>query len=112
MRKFVVTLSYELGGETPPEAHKLLRAELCGRRWRDRCKDRPMPRGTLWMERTVDDDATTSTVHDVCASDLRTSAAAVARAGLPLRVVRAWLHVSGGGTYGLAGEDALVVPSE
>ena len=37
---FVATLTYELDPSTAPDARKLLRAELCGRRWQDRHEGR------------------------------------------------------------------------
>lgn len=110
IRRFYATLSYELHPTTPPDARKLLRAELCGRRWQDRHKAALMPSNTVWIERGAGDDETTDDVHAACVRDLREAAAAVARRGLPIRVVRAWVHVSGAGTCGLAPPDAFDAP--
>src|SRR4051812_35012503 len=38
MRQFIATMSYELHNSTLPDARKLLRAELVGRRWQDRVR--------------------------------------------------------------------------
>jgi len=102
MPKFVCSMSYELDPSAAEEAKKLLRAELVGRRWRDRAGDRPLPRNTVWIFRSAGDDETADQVHDACTRDLKTAADAVRSAGLPVKVLRAWIHVSGGGTYGLA----------
>ena len=40
---FIATLAYELDAATSPEAHKLLRAELVGRRYNDRKDGKRMP---------------------------------------------------------------------
>ncbi|MFO0587807.1 MAG: hypothetical protein U0441_09720 [Polyangiaceae bacterium] len=107
MRTFVVTMSYELHPATPPDARKLLRAELVGRKWSDRHKTMLMPSGTVWAQRSAEDDETTDDVHARCVSELRDAAIAVARTGRPIAVVRAWLHISGGGGMGLATAESL-----
>lgn len=104
MRKFIATMSYELSADTPPDARKLLRAELVGRRYKDMVRDRRMPRHTVWIERSAEDDQTTGDLHDLCAAELRASAAAVAKTGRPIRVLRAFIQVAGGGTFGLTPE--------
>ncbi|HEX5632663.1 MAG TPA: hypothetical protein VFX50_05520 [Gemmatimonadales bacterium] len=104
MRTFYCTMVYDLSADTPPDAQKLLRAELVGRRWHDRVRDRRMPAGGLWIDRKVTDGETTDDVHLSCATDLRDAARAVAATGRPIRVLRAWIQVAGGGTYGLAPE--------
>lgn len=111
-RTFYCTMSYELHPTTPPEARKLLRAELVGRRWNDRSKALLMPSSTLWIRRAATDDETTDDLHAHCARDLRDAAAAVARTGRPIQVVRAWIHVSGAGTFGLAPAEALALPGQ
>jgi hypothetical protein len=104
-RKFIASLSYELSADTSEDARKLLRAELVGRRWRDRERERRMPRQALFCIRNVTDDKqTTDTLHALCATELRQAAAAVAAAGLPIKVLRAFIHVAGAGTYGLTPE--------
>jgi hypothetical protein len=107
MRKFVCTMSYELGPETPEPTAKLLRAELCGRRWRDRVDERLLPRNTLWIERSAEDHENTGHLHDACSRDLKTAAEAVRKMGFPLKVLRAWIQVSGGGTFGFADGEHL-----
>lgn len=111
MRSFYATMSYELAPSTPPDARKLLRAELVGRKWNDRVNALLMPSSTVWAERFAKDEETTGDVFNGCARDLRDAAAAVARTGRPIQVVRAWVHVSGGGTFALAPAELLVLPS-
>ena len=107
MPKFVCSMVYDLSSDTPPDARKLLRAELVGRRWKDRVRKRLMPRNMVWMLRPADETDTTSDLHDACTEDLLKAARAVKATGRAITVLRAWVHVSGGGTYGLAGEDAF-----
>jgi hypothetical protein len=109
MSRFVATMSYELHPSTEPDAAKLLRAELCGRRWQDRCNGEKMPASTLWIQRSAEPAHTTDDVHEACAADLRAAVAAVAATGRKIVVLRAWVQVSGAGTYGLA---ALRPPEE
>lgn len=113
-RTFYCTMAYELPPGTPPEARKLLRAELVGRRWNDRTRSGMlMPASAVWVLRAAGDEETTDDLHRHCAHDLRDAAAAVsARSGKPLRVVRAWIHVSGGGTLALAPAGALAAPDQ
>ena len=106
-RTFQVTMSYELHPTTLPEARKLLRAELGGRKWNDRHRAALTPSSTVWCTRTMGDDDTTDEVQAACLLDLREAAAAVARTGRVIKVVRAWLHISGGGWMGLAAPEAL-----
>jgi hypothetical protein len=54
------------------------------------------------MNRSAADGETTSDVHDACAEDLKQAAEAVATNGQTIKVLRAWIQVSGGGSYGLA----------
>lgn len=107
MNTFFVTMSYELHPKTPPEARKLLRAELVGRRWNDRHKAALMPSNTVWISRSVGKDDTTDEVHAACTRDLREAVESVARKGLSIQLVRAWLHISGGGGWGLATPEEL-----
>ena len=100
MRKFVASMSYDLGADTPPDARKLLRAELVGRRWRDRCRHDAMPHNTLWIERGAASDDTTDDVHTACATDLRDAIEAVRKTGRAETLVRCWIQVSGAGTFG------------
>lgn len=112
LRTFFCTMSYELHPTTPPEARKLLRAELCGRLWQDRHRTELLPSSTVCIVRPAKDDETTDDLHAQCVAELRDAAAAVARTGRPIRVVRAFVHVSGGGTAGLAPAEALALPGE
>jgi len=111
-RTFYASMSYELHPKTPPEARKLLRAELVGRKWQDRHKTALMPSSTVWIFRAAGEDDTTDDVHAACVRDLRDAAAAVARTGRPIQLVRAWVHVAGAGTCGLAPPEALLLPGE
>jgi hypothetical protein len=111
-RTFYATMSYELSPATTPEARKLLRAELVGRKWNDRYKTALMPASTLWILRAVGEDDTTDEVHAACVQDLREAAQAVAQRGLPIQVVRAWLHIAGGGAFALATPEELGVGSQ
>lgn len=101
MATFIATMSYELTPATPPDARKLLRAELVGRRWQDRRDGALMPANTLWIKRAAEPEHTTDDVHEACARDLFAAAAAVTAMGREVAVVRAWVQVSGAGTYGL-----------
>jgi len=101
MAMFIASMSYELHSSTLPDARKLLRAELVGRRWQDRYQALPMPAGTVWIRRSAPPEQTTDDVHAACAQDLHAAVAAVARSGRPIRLVRAFIQVSGAGTYGL-----------
>jgi hypothetical protein len=100
MATFFATMSYELHPSTEPDARKLLRAELVGRRWQDRYEGAPMPANTVWIQRSVEARYTVDDVHTGCARDLNAAVAAVAKTGRAIRLVRAWVQVSGAGTYG------------
>jgi hypothetical protein len=102
MRSFIATLVYELPPDTPTDARKLLRAQLVGRRWQDRSEGAAMPSTALWIRRSAEDDETTDDIHAACARDLHDAVAAVAKTGRPIKLLRAWIQVSGAGTYGLA----------
>ena len=93
---------YELHQDTASDARKLLRAQLVGRRWLDRSGDAAMPATALWIRRSAEDDSTTDDVHADCARDLHAAIAAVAQTGRPIHLLRAWIQVSGAGSYGLA----------
>jgi len=95
---FLATLAYELHPQTEPDAAKLLRAELVGRRWQDRYEGERMPANALWMRRS---GATTDEVHAACAEDLHKAVAAVAAMGKRIVLLRAWLQVTGAGTWSL-----------
>ncbi len=101
MTLFVATMSYELHPDTPRESQKLLQAELVGRRWQDKSEGIKMPANTVWARKRADPSHTTDDVHEACGRDLHEAVAAVARAGRPIQLLRAWVQVSGAGTYGL-----------
>lgn len=102
MATFIATLSYELHPSTDDDARKLFRAELVGHRWLDRFKEEKMPANTLWIRRTAEDHQTTDDVHAACAGDVHAAVAAIQKMGRKIALVRAWIQVSGAGTYGLA----------
>jgi hypothetical protein len=104
---FIATMTYELSPSTESDARKLLRAELVGRRWNDRYDGAPMPSNTVWIKRTAGQGETTDHLHAACSRELVDAAAAVARRGLAIKVTRAWVHVSGAGTFG-----AVLIPRE
>jgi hypothetical protein len=101
MATFLATLSYELSADTAPDARKLLRAELVGRRWHDRHDGALMPANTVWIQRSAEPEHTTTDVHEACGRDLHAAVAAVAATGRSITLLRAWVQVSGGGTHGL-----------
>ena len=98
---FVATLAYELDPSTSPQAAKLLVAELVGRRYNDRFEGKRMPANVLWIRRAGEPTETVDDLKAKTAAELAAAAASVARAGLPIRVVRAWIQVTGAGTFGL-----------
>jgi hypothetical protein len=98
---FIATLVYELHPGTEPDAAKLLRAELVGRRWQDRHEGARMPANALWIKRSAEPEHTTDDVHAACAEDLRKAVAAVTGMGKRIGLVRAWVQVTGAGTFGL-----------
>lgn len=98
---FIATMSYELHASTAPDARKLLRAELVGRRWKDRFDDGSLvPAGTVWIRRSKEPNETTDDIHAACGRDLFAAVAAVAATGRSITLVRAWVQVSGAGTFG------------
>ncbi|MFO0760185.1 MAG: hypothetical protein U0359_27135 [Byssovorax sp.] len=101
MTVFIATMSYELSPDTPRDAQRLLVAELVGRRWQDKSIGAKMPAGTVWARKSAEPGHTTDDVHEACGRDLFAAVAAVAATGRPIRLVRAWVQVSGAGTYGL-----------
>lgn len=100
---FVATMSYEVHASTAPDARKLLRAELVGRRWKDRWHDGSlMPAGTVWIKRSAGPGETVDDLHAACSRELLSAAQAVTNTGRSVSIVRAWIHVSGAGAYGPA----------
>jgi hypothetical protein len=95
---FFVTLAYELHPQSDPDAVKLLRAELVGRRWQERYEGEKMPANALWMKRTVEAHQTTDDAHAASVADLHKAVAAVAGMGRRIALLRAWVQVTGAGT--------------
>jgi len=98
---FVATLSYELDASTSTQAAKLLRAELVGRRYNDHYEGKPMPLGCLWIQRSTDPGETVDHLLAKSEREIHAAVAAVAGRGLPIGLARAWVQVSGAGTWGL-----------
>ena len=103
---FVATLAWELHASTSPQAAKLLVAELVGRRYLDRFEGKRLPAHTVWIRRNVEEGETVDDLKRRCSAELHAAVAAVARAGLPIRLLRAWVQVTGAGTYGLVEPEA------
>lgn len=98
---FIVTLCYELHPATQPDAAKLFRAEMVGRRWQDRHDGRRLPATALWMKRAGSPQDTTDDLHAACAEDVHKAVEAVTAMGRKITLLRAWIQVTGAGTYGL-----------
>lgn len=98
---FIATVSYELSKDTTDDARRLFRAELVGRRYFDRWEGKRMPETTVWARKTAAEGETVIHLKAQCERDLRAAAAAVSAMRLPIRLVRAWIQVSGAGTFGL-----------
>jgi hypothetical protein len=97
----LATMAYELSPQTEPDAVKLLRAELAGRRWLDRHEGERMPAHTVWMKRTIEPGQTTDDVQALAGAELRKAVAAVAATGRRIGLVRAFVQVTGAGSLGL-----------
>src|SRR5688500_17955556 len=94
-------MTYELDPATSLDTRNLLRAELVGRRWQDRWEGKLMPAGCLWIRRTAQGDESVDDLKRHCERELLAAAAAVEATGREARVKRAWVQVSGAGTWGL-----------
>lgn len=97
---FFATLVYELDPLTPPPLRKLLRAELAGRRWSDRFDGHLMPDCTLWIRREAGPGEDVNHLKDKCVRELYDAVQAVS-ATQPIKLIRAWVQISGAGTWGL-----------
>jgi len=97
---FFATMVYELDPLTPPEARKLLRAELVGRRWNDRFDGHLMPESTMWIRRTTEPGENVDHLKARCVRELEDAVDAVAKRR-PITLVRAWVQIAGAGTWGL-----------
>jgi hypothetical protein len=98
---FFATLVYELDPLTPPDARKLLRAELVGRRWNERFDGHLMPAGALWIRRTAEAGETVDHLKAKCVRELYDAVQSVARTGRVIKLVRGWVQIAGAGTWGL-----------
>ncbi len=98
---FIVTVAYELGEDASKAAHKLLRAELVGRRFQDHFEGRAMPAGCVWGRRTTEPGENVEHLRTKATRELVQAVAAVAARGLPIKLVSAWVQVTGAGTWGL-----------
>lgn len=105
MPSFVATVVYELDPLSPPDARKLLRAELAGRRYADRYEGNLLPAGTVWIRRTSDDGETVDDLLKKCRSELEDAVEAVRRSGRKIELVRAWIQIAGAGAWGLVVPD-------
>lgn len=101
MSTFIAMMSYELSKDTEADARKMLRAELVGRRWDDKCKGLPMPAGTVWMRRGAPPGYGVDRLYEDCDTELKEAVAAVQARGLRIALVRGFAFVSGAGTCGL-----------
>ena len=59
-----------------------------------------MPASAVWIRRSAAKGETTDDLHAACGRELVAAVAAVAATGRSITLVRAWVHVSGAGTYG------------
>jgi hypothetical protein len=100
MSTFIATMTYDLDPGTEPDARKLLRAELVGRRWQDRLEGAALPSTAVWCRKAAGERESCDDVHAACGRDLAEAVRAVASTGRRIGVTRAWVQVSGAGTYG------------
>jgi hypothetical protein len=98
---FIATMTYELHRETDPDAAKLLRAELVGRRWQDRYEGEKLPATMLWMPRHGDAELNVDQIQARCAEELFRAVAAVAAMGRKIMLLRVWVQVTAAGAFGL-----------
>ena len=98
---FFATLTYELDPMTPPDARKLLRAELVGRRWNDRFDGHLMPADTLWINRTAEPGETVDHLKAKSVRELYDAVESVKKKGRTIVLVRGWVQIAGAGTWGL-----------
>ncbi len=106
---FTATLVYELHPQTDADAARLFRAELVGRRWQDRFQGDKMPAHSLWIQRGT--ETNTDDAHAACAEDVRRAVATVAGMGKKIALLRAWVQVTGSGTFGLVAVAGLPPPA-
>lgn len=98
---FFATLAYELDPAASPDAHKLVRAELVGRRYNDRFEGKRMPAGCVWIRRSAEPGENVDHLVQRSRNELNAAVRAVRKMGFAVRLVRGWVQVSGAGSYGL-----------
>lgn len=98
---FVATVVYEFAPSTEPKAQKLFRAEMVGRRYKEQWEGLPLPKNTLWIRRTAEPSETVDDLKERCRLEVVGAAGAVRKAGLAIDLPAVWVHVMGGGTFGL-----------
>ena len=108
---FFATLTYELDPLTAPDARKLLRATLVGRRWNERFDGHLMPANTLWIQRNTEQGENVDHLKVKCVRELYDAVQSVAKTGRPIKLVRGWVQIAGAGTWGLILGDADRIPS-
>lgn len=98
---FVATVVYEFAAATEPKAQRLFRAEMVGRRYKEQWEGEPLPKNALWVRRTTEQGETVDDLKERCRLEVVGAAAAVRKAGLGIELTSVWVHVMGGGTFGL-----------
>src|SRR5690349_10641272 len=98
---FIATMAYDLHPQSDPDAAKLVRAELAGRRWLDRVDGQKLPANMVWMKRPWEEGVTTDAVQAACAQDLFRAVAAAAATGRRVLLQRVFVQVTGSGSFGL-----------
>ncbi len=106
---FFATLVYELDPLTAPDARKLLRAELAGRRWNDRFDGHLMPDCTMWIRRTTEPGENVDHLKAKCVRELEDAVQSVAKKR-SIKLVRAWVQIAGAGTWGLVLPSGVLDP--
>lgn len=98
---FFVTLAYEVDPKTPVDAQRLLRAELVGRRYFEAHEGKKLPAHCLWAPRSREPGETVDHVSRRCEAELVAAVSAVRKMGFKIRVPRAFIQVTGAGTFGV-----------
>ncbi len=98
---FVATVVYEFAPSTEARAQKLFRAEMVGRRYKEQWEGLPLPRNALWIRRTTEPNETVDELKERSRVEVMSAVNAVRKAGLPIELTAVWVHVMGGGTFGL-----------
>ncbi len=98
---FVASVVYEFAQSTEGKAQKLFRAEMVGRRYKEQWEGQPLPKNALWIRRTTEPSETVDDLKERCRLEVVSAVGAVRKAGLVIEVTSVWVHVMGGGTFGL-----------